>query len=112
MARQDSGERGFTDYGELPVTDADRAASMAGIDQRLPGPEQDIDARGISPPLPLLRAYRALRQLPPGQPLKITTSYPQSIAEFQSMVKYVTGYELLSQEHLGDEYVHVLVRRR
>jgi tRNA 2-thiouridine synthesizing protein A len=73
---------------------------------------QEIDARGISPPLPLLRAHRALRALQPGQAIRVITNYPQSVQEFQSLVNHVTGYELLAQDLVGEEVVHVVRRRR
>lgn len=96
----------MTDFGGLPSGGADGALGRSALG------EFEIDARGASAPLPLLRAHRALRSMQPGQPLRVITSYPQSMAEFQAMVRYVTGYELVSQEQVGDEYVHVLVRRR
>lgn len=73
---------------------------------------QEIDARGIASPLHVLRAHRALRGMRAGQLLKVLTTSEQTIAEFQALAKYVVGYELLSQEQLGDEVVHVLRRKR
>jgi tRNA 2-thiouridine synthesizing protein A len=73
---------------------------------------QEIDARGISAPLPLLRAHRALRGMAPGEVLKVVTSHPQAVAEFQSMVSHVSGYELLGQEEAASGHVHLLRRRR
>lgn len=111
MSRLKQGEREFvTDFGDVPPT------TPAGLS---PQPAhgaaseiQEIDARGVSPPLPLLRAHRALRGLQPGQELRVITSYSQSIAEFQALAKHVTSYELVSQEEIGDEFVHLLKRRR
>ena len=71
-----------------------------------------IDARGISPPLPLLRAHRALRTMKPGQMLKVLTNSKETLAEFQALAKYVVSYELVSQEESGDEVTHLLRRRR
>jgi tRNA 2-thiouridine synthesizing protein A len=71
-----------------------------------------IDARGISPPLPLLRAHRALRAMQPGQILKVITNAPQAVDEFQAMAKFVVGYELVSQEQKDGDTVHLLRRRR
>jgi TusA-related sulfurtransferase len=76
------------------------------------GTVQEIDARGISSPLHILRAHRALRGMQPGQTLKVLATSGQTIAEFQALVKYVVGYELLSQEQVGDEIVHVLRKKR
>ena len=60
----------------------------------------------------LLRAHRALRAMQPGQVLKVLTDSERTIAEFQALAKYVLGYELLSQEQIGDEVIHVLRRKR
>lgn len=73
---------------------------------------QEIDARGIASPLHVLRAHRALRGMRTGQVLKVLTTSEQTIAEFQALAKYVVGYELLSQEQVGDEVVHMLRRKR
>ena len=39
----------------------------------VPAPTQEIDARGISSPLHILRAHRALRAMQPRQVLKVLT---------------------------------------
>jgi len=89
------------------VTPAAPAAAAAGDEV-----VEVIDARGISPPLPLLRAHRALRAMRPGQMLKVLTNSKQTLAEFQALAKYVVGYELVAQEENGDEVSHLLRRRR
>jgi TusA-related sulfurtransferase len=102
MARLSSGEKEFlTQPGEL-----EPGAPAAGETV------QELDARGISSPLHVLRAHRALRAMKTGQALKVITSSAQTLAEFQALSKYVVGYELVSQEQLGDEYVHVLRKKR
>ncbi len=73
---------------------------------------QEIDARGISSPLHVLRAHRALRGMRAGQVLRVITSSEQTLAEFQALSKYVVGYELVSQEQFGDEFIHVLRKKR
>jgi tRNA 2-thiouridine synthesizing protein A len=73
---------------------------------------QEVDARGLSSPLPILHAHRTLRAMKAGQVLKVLTSQVESMAEFQALAKYVTNYELLSQHEKADEYVHLLRRRR
>lgn len=89
-----------------------QATSAAAASARLAGAPQRVDARGISAPLPVLRAHRALRVMAPGQLLQVVTTYPESVAEFQALVKHVPGYELVEQEELGGEFFHLLRRRR
>lgn len=97
-----------------PVRTADprQATPAAASSARLAGAPQRVDARGISAPLPVLRAHRALRVMAPGQLLQVVTTYPESVAEFQALVKHVPGYELVEQEELGGEFFHLLRRRR
>jgi len=116
MSRLSSGEKEFLDAsgdpapgaGATPGAPAAAAAAAAQGDEVV----EVIDARGISPPLPLLRAHRALRAMRPGQMLKVLTNSKQTLAEFQALAKYVVGYELVSQEENGDEVSHLLRRRR
>lgn len=111
MSKLSQGEREFvSDFGSaLPRVDAPPTTPV-GLSP-VAGP-QEIDARALSAPLPLLRAHRALRAAPPGQQVRIITSYEGSLAEFQALAKYATHFELVSQDIVGDDYVHVLRRRR
>ena len=110
MSRMSQGEREFvSDHGaprRLGVAPSAPASLPA-----MAGP-QEIDARADSAPLPLLRAHRALRSVRPGQEVRIMTSYVGSLAEFQALAKYATNCDLVSQDIVGDDYVHVLRRRR
>lgn len=97
-------EREFVLDTQPPAPDGRPAA--------IPKPSQEVDARGLSSPLPILRAHRALRAMPPMQVLKVLTTDAQSVLEFQALVKYVTSYELLAQDEGGGTYAHLLRRRR
>ncbi|RYF19274.1 MAG: hypothetical protein EOO30_00440 [Comamonadaceae bacterium] len=72
----------------------------------------ELDARGLGSPLPVLRAHRAMRELLPGEQLRVLTSHPQTVTEFQLLAKHVPGCELLSQEEREGSFVHLLLRRR
>lgn len=111
MSKLSQGEREFvSDFGSaLPRIDPPHTTPV-GLSARA-GP-QEIDARALSAPLPLLRAHRALRTVRPGQEVRVITSYEGSLAEFQALAKYVTNFDLVSQDIVGDDYVHVLRRRR
>ena len=106
MSRLNQGEQEFVSgFGDL-------AARAPADTPRPAGAMHELDARGISSPLHVLRAHRALRAMQPGQVLKVLTTSEQTIPEFQALVKYVVGYELLSQEQVGEEIIHVLRRKR
>jgi TusA-related sulfurtransferase len=113
MSRLSKGEQEFVSgFGGLEL----EPAAAAGARQAPPGPKasamHELDARGISSPLHVLRAHRALRTMEPGQVLKVLTTSERTIPEFQALAKYVVAYELLSQEQVGDEVIHVLRRKR
>ena len=72
--------------------------------------EKEIDARALNCPLPILRAKKALAELSTGQTLKIVATDPGSMRDFQAFAKQ-TGNELVEQETVGEEYIHVLRRR-
>jgi len=43
-----------------------------------------LDAKGLKCPLPVLRARKALRDVPPGGLLRVLATDPGSIADFQA----------------------------
>ena len=71
---------------------------------------QEIDTRGLNCPLPILKAKKALAAMSSGQLLKVVATDTGSLKDFQAFAKQ-TGNELVHQETLGAEYVHVLRRR-
>ena len=70
----------------------------------------EIDTRGLNCPLPILKAKKALAAMSSGQLLKVVATDTGSLKDFQAFAKQ-TGNELVHQETLGAEYVHVLRRR-
>lgn len=72
--------------------------------------DKEIDTRGLNCPLPILKAKKALADLVSGQTLKVVATDPGSVRDFQAFAKQ-TGNELIDQETLGQEYIHVLRRR-
>ena len=72
--------------------------------------DKEIDTSGLNCPLPILRAKKALAELVSGQTLKVVATDPGSIRDFQAFAKQ-TGNELISQDTVGVEYIHVMRRR-
>ena len=70
----------------------------------------ELDTRGLNCPLPILKAKKALATLQSGQSLQVTSTDPGSMRDFAAFAKQ-TGNELLSQETVGNVFVHVLKRR-
>lgn len=72
--------------------------------------DKEVDTRGLNCPLPILKAKKALAEMQSGQTLKVVSSDAGSVRDFQAFAKQ-TGNELLEQETLGDEFIHVMRRR-
>jgi TusA-related sulfurtransferase len=70
----------------------------------------ELDTRGLNCPLPILRTKKTLATLTTGQVLRIVSTDPGSVKDFQAFARQ-TGNELLAQETVGSEYVHYLKRR-
>jgi tRNA 2-thiouridine synthesizing protein A len=71
---------------------------------------KEIDTRGLNCPLPILKAKKALTDMQSGQLLKVISTDGGSLRDFQAFAKQ-TGNELVEQQTVGDEYIHVLRRR-
>ena len=72
--------------------------------------DKEIDTRGLNCPLPILRAKKALADMLQGQVLKVVSTDPGSTRYFQAFCKQ-TGNQLLEQQNVGKDYIHVLRRR-
>ena len=71
---------------------------------------KEIDTRGLNCPLPILKAKKALSDMASGQLLKVVATDNGSLRDFQAFAKQ-TGNELVEQQTVGAEYIHVLRRR-
>ncbi len=72
--------------------------------------DKDLDARGLNCPLPILRAKKALTELATGQVLRIASTDPGSVKDFQAFAKQ-TGNDLLSSAESGGEHVFYLRKK-
>ena len=72
--------------------------------------DKEIDTRGLNCPLPILKAKKALSELVSGQVLKVVSTDAGSVRDFQAFAKQ-TGNELVEQETVDADYIHVLRRR-
>lgn len=72
--------------------------------------DKEIDTRGLNCPLPILKAKKALTDMQSGQLLRVVSTDGGSVRDFQAFSKQ-TGNELVEQQTLGDEFIHVLRRR-
>lgn len=72
--------------------------------------DKEIDARGLNCPLPILKAKKALADMASGHILKVVATDAGSVRDFQAFAKQ-TGNELVDQQTVGVEFVHLMRRR-
>ncbi len=72
--------------------------------------QKELDTRGLNCPLPILKAKKALADMQSGDLLKVVATDPGSLRDFQAFAKQ-TGNELVEQQTLDKEFIHVLRRR-
>ena len=72
--------------------------------------DQEIDVRGLSCPLPILRAKKALKDMPGGHILKVLATDPGSVKDFEAFAKQ-TQNELLHSEEVDGEF-HYLLKKK
>jgi tRNA 2-thiouridine synthesizing protein A len=72
--------------------------------------DREVDARGLNCPLPILRAKKALTDLPSGQVLKVLSSDPGSKRDFEAFARQ-TGHELLRTDEGAGDWTFWIRRR-
>lgn len=71
---------------------------------------KELDTRGLNCPLPILKAKKALADMQSGEMLKVISTDPGSVRDFQAFARQ-TGNELVNQSAEADDFIHVLRRR-
>lgn len=72
--------------------------------------DQELNARGLNCPLPILKAKKALAAMTSGQLLRVVCTDAGSVRDFNAFAKQ-TGNDMVASETAGPEYVYVLKRR-
>lgn len=72
--------------------------------------DEELDARGLNCPLPILRTKKTLNGMESGQVLCILATDPGSVRDFQAFSKQ-TGNELLEHTSAAGEYRFLLRKR-
>ena len=67
------------------------------------GFNDELDARGLNCPLPILRAKKAINDLEASETLKIIATDPGSVKDFEAFCKQ-TGHELVSTAEDDGEF--------
>jgi tRNA 2-thiouridine synthesizing protein A len=69
-----------------------------------------LDTKGLNCPLPILRAKKAIKDIPVGDTLEIEATDPGSVKDFDAFCRQ-TGNELVSSKDSGGVYQFVIKRK-
>ncbi|MFN8841533.1 MAG: sulfurtransferase TusA family protein [Burkholderiales bacterium] len=72
--------------------------------------DREVDARGLNCPLPILKAKKALSELGSGQVLKVVSTDPGSLRDFQAFSRQ-TGNEMVGQSEADRVWTFFLKRK-
>ena len=72
--------------------------------------DKELDASGLSCPLPILKTKKALTDMTSGQVLKVIATDPGSIKDMQAFASQ-TGNPLLASAEEGKSYVFFLKKK-
>ena len=66
--------------------------------------ETILDAKGLNCPLPILRAKKAMKDVPAGGVLKVLATDPGAVKDFEAFCR-ATGHQLLNSKQDGAVYI-------
>ena len=69
--------------------------------------QQELDARGLNCPLPILRTKKAINGLTSGQVLKVIATDPGSVKDMEAFCKQ-TGNAMICTAEAGGEYTFMI----
>ena len=72
--------------------------------------DKELDARGLSCPLPILKTKKSLNDLVSGQVLKVVATDPGSVKDMQAFANQ-TGNLLLSSAEENKTYIFYLKKK-
>jgi len=72
--------------------------------------DQVLDAKGLNCPLPILRAKKALKDVPVGGTLQVLATDPGAVKDFEAFCR-TTGNDLMESKADGKQF-EFLIRRR
>lgn len=69
--------------------------------------QQELDLRGLNCPLPILRTKQALRELTPGDLVRVVATDPHSVIDFTGFCD-TTEHELIAHEEASGEFTFTI----
>ena len=71
--------------------------------------DQVLDVKGLNCPLPILRAKKALKDIPTGGTLQVLATDPGAVKDFEAFCR-TTGNELLESTNENNVFSFVIKR--
>ena len=71
--------------------------------------DQELNARGMNCPIPLMKTKRTLQKMQSGQVLRVFATDSGSMKDILEFVNEA-GHTMLEQEHVGKDYIHTIRR--
>lgn len=71
--------------------------------------DQVLDVKGLNCPLPILRAKKALKDIPAGGTLQVLATDPGAVKDFEAFCR-TTGNELLESSNENNVFSFVIKR--
>jgi tRNA 2-thiouridine synthesizing protein A len=71
--------------------------------------DQMLDVKGLNCPLPILRAKKALKDIPTGGTLEVLATDPGAVKDFEAFCR-TTGNELLESKNENSVFSFVIKR--
>lgn len=72
--------------------------------------DKELDARGLSCPLPILKTKKSLNELASGQVLRVVATDPGSVKDFDAFANQ-TGHVLLSSTQQDKEFIFYMKKK-
>ena len=72
--------------------------------------DKELDARGLSCPLPILKTKKSLADMASGQVLKVVSTDRGSVKDMQAFASQ-TGNTLVSQAEENNEYIFFMQKK-
>ena len=72
---------------------------------------QELDARGLDCPMPLLKAKRALNAMASGERLRVLATDKGSVRDFEVFARQ-SGHPLISSEEKEGVFIHVIEKQQ
>lgn len=69
--------------------------------------DHTLDAKGLNCPLPILKAKKALKEVPSGGILEVLATDPGAVKDFEAFCRS-TGNELVESRTEGNTYIFLI----